>query len=79
METVCPTCYGGSFVSYRDVSQRDPYTCEITKIRSLAGSWMIGQMLNTPQTYAALKDMSEEELAMTAKGVMMVQELFDEG
>lgn len=79
LETVCPTCYGGSFVSYRDVSKRDPYTCEITKIRSLAGSWMIGQMLNTPQAYAALKDMSEEELAMTAKGVMMVQELFDEG
>lgn len=79
LETVCPTCYGGSYISYRDISKRDPYTCEITKIRSLAGSWMLGQMLTNPQKYLVLKDMSEEELAMTAKGVMMVQNLFNIG
>lgn len=79
LEAVCPTCYGGSFISYQDISKRDPYTCEITKIRSLAGSWMIGQMLTAPQKYSALKEMSDDELAMTAKGVIMVQNQFNIG
>lgn len=73
LEAACPTCYGGNYLTYGNIATRDPYTCEITKIRCLAGSWMIGQMLETPEQYAALKDMDEEELAMTAKGVLMVQ------
>lgn len=78
LEPVCPTCYGGNFITYGDVSQRDPYTCEITKLRVLAGSWMIGQMLETPKKYTALKEYSEDELAMIAKGVLMAQLYFEE-
>lgn len=73
LETICPTCYGGSFITYGNIVQRDPYTCNITKIRALVGSWMIGQMLAQPQKYVATKTYTKEELAMTAKGVMMTQ------
>lgn len=78
LEPICPTCYGGNYITYGDVSKRDPYTCVITKIRALAGSWMIGQMLETPEKYSALKDFSNEELAMTAKGVILTQSFLEE-
>lgn len=78
LEPVCPTCYGGNYITYGDVSKRDPYTCEITKLRALAGSWMIGQMLTKPQKYAALRDFNEDELAMIAKGVLMTQSYLEE-
>lgn len=78
LEPVCPTCYGGNYITYGDVSRRDPYTCIITKIRALAGSWMLGQMLETPHKYSALKEFNEEELAMTAKGVILTQAFLDE-
>lgn len=78
LEPICPTCYGGNYITYGDVSKRDPYTCAITKIRALAGSWMIGQMLETPEKYSALKDFSNEELAMTAKGVILTQSFLEE-
>ena len=78
LEPVCPTCYGGNYITYGDISKRDPYTCTITKIRALAGSWMIGQMLETPEKYRALKDFSDEELAMTAKGVILTQSFLEE-
>lgn len=79
LEPVCPTCYGGNYITYGDVTKRDPYTCEITKIRALAGSWMIGQMLTEPKKYAALRDYNEDELAMIAKGVLMVQDKYTNG
>lgn len=78
LEPICPTCYGGNLITYGDITHRDPYTCNITKIRSLAASWMIGQMLETPTEYIALKNLSEEELAMVAKGVMMTQQYLEE-
>ncbi len=73
LEPVCPTCYGGNYITYGDVSKRDPFTCQITKLRALAGSWMLGQMLETPEKYIALRDYNTEELAMIAKGVMQTQ------
>lgn len=78
LEPVCPTCYGGNFITYGDISRRDPYTCMITKIRTLAGSWMVGQMLESPEKYNALKDFSDEELAMTAKGVILTQSFLED-
>ena len=78
LETICPTCYGGNYITYGDISKRAPYTCIITKIRALAGSWMIGQMLETPEKYYALKDFSNEELAMTAKGVIQTQSFLEQ-
>jgi hypothetical protein len=39
---------------------------------------MIGQMLETPEKYRALKDFSDEELAMTAKGVILTQSFLEE-
>lgn len=78
LETICPTCYGGNYITYGDITHRDPYTCNITKIRSLAASWMIGQMLEEPSKYVALNSMSEEELAMVAKGVILTQQYLDE-
>ncbi|MBQ7461669.1 MAG: 4Fe-4S cluster-binding domain-containing protein [Bacteroidaceae bacterium] len=78
LEPICPTCYGGNYITYGDLSKRDPYTCEITKIRALAGSWMIGQMLMAPQKYVALKDFNGEELAMIVKGVLMTQSYLEE-
>ena len=77
-EPVCSTCYGGNFITYGDISKRDPYTCMITKIRTLAGSWMVGQMLESPEKYNALKDFSDEELAMTAKGVILTQSFLED-
>ena len=78
LETVCPTCYGGNYITYGDVSRRDPYTCVITKIRVLAGSWMIGHMLEKLCDYAALRDFDNDELAMIAKGVIMTQTFLEE-
>ena len=78
LEPVCSTCYGGNFITYGDISKRDPYTCMITKIRTLAGSWMVGQMLESPEKYNALKDFSDEELAMTAKGVILTQSFLED-
>ena len=70
LETICPTCYGGNAILHGDISKRTPKLISLHyyKIRALAGSWMIGQMLETPEKYYALKDFSNEELAMTAKG-----------
>ena len=39
---------------------------------------MIGQMLETPEKYYALKDFSNEELAMTAKGVIQTQSFLEQ-
>lgn len=78
LEPVCPTCYGGNYITYGDVSKRDPYTCEITKLRALASSWLIGQMLEAPEKYIALRDYNEDELAMVAKGVLMTQQYIEE-
>lgn len=78
LETICPTCYGGNYITFGDVTKRDTYTCVITKIRALAGSWMIGQMLENPDKYKAMEGMNDEELAMTAKGVIMTQEFLEE-
>ncbi|WP_294080900.1 radical SAM protein [Proteiniphilum sp. UBA5384] len=75
LEPVCPTCYGGNYITYGDIAKRDPFTCEITKIRASAASWMMGQMLEEPYRYVCLKNMTEDELAMTVKGVLMVQEM----
>lgn len=77
LEPICPTCYGGNYITYGDVSKRDPYTCTITKIRALAGSWMIGQMLEMPEKYCALKDFTNEELAMTAQGAILTQSFLE--
>lgn len=77
LESVCPTCYGGNYITYGDVSRRDPYTCEITKLRALASSWMIGQMLEDPLKYAALGCFNEDELAMTTRGVLMTQQYLE--
>lgn len=73
LEPVCPTCYGGNYITYGDMLKRDPYTCMITKLRALASSWLIGQMLESPQKYVALREYAEDELAMIAKGVLMTQ------
>lgn len=75
LEPICPTCYGGNYITYGDIAKRDPFTCEITKIRAYAGSWMVGQMLEAPSKYSVLKNMDENELAMTVKGVLMVQDI----
>jgi sulfatase maturation enzyme AslB (radical SAM superfamily) len=73
LEPVCSTCYGGNYITFGDIRKRDPYTCEITKIRALASSWLIGQMLINPNQFALLREKTREELALTAKGVMMIQ------
>lgn len=78
LEPVCPTCYGGNYITHGDIVTRDHYTCTITKIRALASSWMIGQMLENPKKYCALKELSDEELAMTAKGVILTQAFLEE-
>lgn len=78
LEPICPTCYGGNFITYGDITKRDPHTCMITKIRALASSWMIGQMLTEPLKYKALAEYSPDELAMTAKGVMITQEYLND-
>lgn len=78
LEPVCPTCYGGNYITFGDITRRDPYTCTITKIRALVASWMIGQMLESPEKFVALKEFTLEELAMTAKGVIMTQSFLEE-
>lgn len=39
---------------------------------------MVGQMLESPEKYNALKDFSDEELAMTAKGVILTQSFLED-
>jgi len=77
LETICPTCYGGNYIVSGKVSKRDYFTCVITRLRALAGSWMIGNMLEKPSEYAALKGLKKEELAMVARGVLMTQSYLD--
>lgn len=78
LEPACPTCYGGNFITSGNISTRDIYTCEIMKLRAMAGSWMLGQMLENPGQYAVLKDLNNAQLAMTAKGVIMIQNFFNQ-
>ena len=78
MEQVQSCDAGHRTVNYGDVTKRDPYTCVITKIRALASSWMIGQMLENPEKFRALSELSNEELAMTAKGVILTQSFLEE-
>lgn len=73
LEPACPTCYGGNYIINGDIRIRDRHTCEIMKLRAMAGSWMIGQMLETPEKFAILRDLSPSQLAMTAKGVVDIQ------
>jgi sulfatase maturation enzyme AslB (radical SAM superfamily) len=73
LEPVCSTCYGGSYITFSDIRKRDVYTCEITKIRALAGSWLVGQMLTNSHQFSLLKNKTDEELALIAKGIVMTQ------
>jgi len=73
LEPVCPTCYGGNYITYGDICHRDPYTCNITKLRALASSWMLGTMLETPDKYIATRKLTIQERAMTVKGILQVQ------
>lgn len=77
LEPACPTCYGGNYISAGDIRIRDMHTCEIMKLRALAGSWMIGRMLEAPHKYVALSGLSDMQLAMTVKGVLAIQRMFD--
>jgi sulfatase maturation enzyme AslB (radical SAM superfamily) len=77
LEPVCYTCYGGNYLTFGNIRKRDIYTCEITKIRALASSWLIGQMLMNPMSFALLKDTGQEELALIAKGVIMTQKVIE--
>jgi sulfatase maturation enzyme AslB (radical SAM superfamily) len=77
LEPVCATCYGGNYLTFGDVRKRDIYTCEITKIRALASSWLIGHMLMNPMQYVLLKNKRQEELALIAKGVLMTQNFLE--
>lgn len=73
LEPACPTCYGGNYITSGDIRIRDPYTCEIMKLRAMAGSWMVGRMLENPDKYAIFDAMSEAQIALTAQGVIAIQ------
>lgn len=75
LEPACPTCYGGNFISSGDIRKRDDYTCEIMKLRAMAGSYMVGRMLESPKRYALLRDYTDAQLAMIAKGVIACQRM----
>lgn len=74
LEPVCPTCYGGNYITYGDICHRDPYTCNITKLRALAASWMLGHMLESPDKYVATRNLTTAERAMTVKGILQIQQ-----
>lgn len=76
LEPACPTCYGGNYVSTGDIRKRDKQACEIMKLRALAGSWMIGQMLENPQNYVVLSNLTPAQLSLTVKGVYLIQKSF---
>lgn len=77
LEPACPTCYGGNYIINGDLRIRDNYTCEIMKLRALAGSWMIGKMLEKPEEYAVLNNLSEIQLITILKGVISIQKMFN--
>ena len=77
LETICPTCYGANYITYGDISKRDPYTCIITKIRALAGYDDRPNAGNT-RKILCFKRFSNEELAMTAKGVIQTQSFLEQ-
>lgn len=74
LEPACPTCYGGNFVTHGDPRIRDPYTCEIMKMRAMAGSYMIGRMLENPGKYSVFSGLTEAQIALTAQGVIAIQQ-----
>lgn len=76
LEPACSTCYGGNFLINGDVKIRDIQICEIMKLRALVGSWMIGQMLETPEKYIALKNLSSNQLSSIVRGVVDIQTKF---
>lgn len=78
LEPACPTCYGGNYITSGDIRIRDTYTCEIMKLRSLVGSWMIGRMLENPENYVIFDGLSEAQLALTAQGVIEIQRMFND-
>lgn len=76
LEPACSTCYGGNYFVSGNISKRDEQICEIMKLRALAGSWMIGTMLETPEKYAVFSNLTENQLALIAKGVIAIQRAF---
>lgn len=77
LEPACPTCYGGNYITSGDIKIRDLYTCEIMKLRALAGSWMVGRMLESPDKYVIFDGMNEIQLALIAQGVVAIQRMFN--
>lgn len=73
LEALCPTCYGGNYFTFSKINERDEYSCKITKIRFLVGSWFVGQMLLDKERYVVTRNMTDSELAATASGVLLVQ------
>lgn len=78
LEPACPTCYGGNYITSGDIKTRDPYTCEIMKLRAMAGSWMMGRMLENPERYIVFDGMSDAQIALTAQGVIAIQRMFND-
>lgn len=78
LEPTCPTCYGGNYITSGDIRIRDSYTCEIMKLRALAGSWMVGRMLENPDKYIIFEGMSDAQLSLTVQGIIAIQRMFND-
>lgn len=78
LEPACPTCYGGNYITSGDIRIRDSYTCEIMKLRALAGSWMVGKMLENSDKYIIFEEMNETQLSLTVQGIVAIQRMFND-
>jgi len=71
LEPICPNCYGMNYYATGDVLKRERSLCDVTKIRTLAVSY-----LRAKQIENGISKMSPSEIYQTIEAINMVQRNF---
>ena len=76
MEAICPTCYGMNLIVSGDLSERRYDYCKMMKIKTLAVTYMFGQMLSSYQSkkYVAFRDFDENKINTYKRAISYLQE-----
>lgn len=72
--SICPTCYGKSFIKNQELVKKPDEMCDFIKIESLASSFLYGKMLSeTNKNYIAVSDYDNMKKAYTILGIKHIQ------
>jgi radical SAM protein with 4Fe4S-binding SPASM domain len=69
IKSICPTCYGSNYISFRDIYKHDDSYCKLIKIIMKARSYFKGK-----QWELGRLKLSHENEQMLLKSILMIQE-----